>query len=228
MTLPEGSNISGLCVVDVCGTLVRDDTTLGLLHHHFSQDATDWFRLWCLRVLTTKYGPFLVVFKILEHLTGQHVLKFALLYFLKGTKVSALDASANSYAALLLAQRCTPSVWHALSSPLRPAAIVLASASLEPVVAQLAKRMGVLYVASTLGHKAGVLTGRLAADLTGQKIPALHAKLGADCLQGPLWVLSDNFSDRSLLEQATKAFVVLHNDKHRLRWKKLDAVFLRV
>jgi hypothetical protein len=40
--------------------------------------------------------------------------------------------------------------------------------------------------------------------------------------------ISDNYSDRTLLEKATQAYVVLHRASHRQRWQGLNATFLEV
>ena len=106
--------------------------------------------------------------------------------------------------------------------------MILASASLEPVVAALASTMGARYVASGLRQQAGILTGLYASDLTGRKEQALIEKYGHDVLAGQVCAISDNFSDRLLLEKAANAYVVLHSESHRQRWQGLNATFLQV
>lgn len=215
-------------VVDVCGTLVREDTTLGLLRHHFARDQDRPLRYMLFRVISAQLSPVRLVFALLEKLTGQHFLKHAVVGLLAGDHVEVLNHSAAEYAAQLLDQRRVASVWSLLAEPLKAQRVVLASASLEPVVAALAMAMDVRYVASALGQQEGRLTGRYATDLTGLKEQALLEKYGSNVLSGRVCVISDNFSDRPLLERAARAYVVLHRESHRHRWNGLDATFIKV
>ncbi|MGB4912784.1 MAG: haloacid dehalogenase-like hydrolase [Candidatus Dechloromonas phosphoritropha] len=215
-------------VVDVCGTLVRDDTTLGLLHQHFASDNQRRARYVLFRALTARRSPLRLTFAFLEKLTGRHLLKHAVVRLLKGDKVVSLDRSAAEYSVLLLKERRVASVWQLLDTILPSESVVLASASLEPVVASLASAIGARHVASTLGQRDGVLTGCYAEDLTGHKEKAMVKKYGPALLDGQVFAISDNFSDRSLLEKASRAYVVVHRDSHRQRWAGLDATFLKV
>ena len=173
-----------LYVVDVCGTLVRDDTTLGLLRHHFARDGHRQIRYMLFRAVTARCSPLRLAFAVLEKLTGRHLLKHAAVRLLAGDQVVALNHSASEYAALLLAHRRITSVWPLLCAPMQAGRVVLASASLEPVVAALASTMGVRHVANALGQEAGILTGHYESDLTGGKEQALIKKYGRDVMAG--------------------------------------------
>ena len=223
-----GATLMDVYVVDVCGTLVRDDTTLGLLQQHFAHDGLRPLRYMLFKAMTARKSPLRLAFAVLEKVTGRHLLKHAVVRLLAGDRVEALDQSAAVYAAWLLAQRRVGSVWPLLDSPLRSGGVVLASASLEPVVAALALAIGARHVASSLEQFDGVLTGRYAADLTGCKEQALTEKYGDEVLAGRVCVISDNFSDRPLLEKSAQAYVVLHQELHRQRWAGIDATFLKV
>lgn len=215
-------------VVDVCGTLVRDDTTLGLLRHHFAQTPQQRMRRFVFTAMTASRSPIRLGFAVLERLTGKHLLKHAAVKLLAGDRADALDRSAAQYAAVLLKERRVASVWPLIEQAARAGRVVLASASLEPVVACLAADIRSRHVASQLEQQSGVLTGRYAKDLTGEKEQAIVEKYGADVLAGRVCAISDNFSDRPLLEKAAQAYVVLHRESHRQRWQALNATFLQV
>lgn len=215
-------------VVDVCGTLVRDDTTAGLLAYHFKRTPERPWRGALLLALTARRSPLRICFAVLEKLSGRHVLKHVLVGLLKGDSLDALNASAKEYARHLLDQRRVSNVWDRLAEPLESGRVVLASASLEPVVAALAAALGARHVASSLAAHHGVLTGAYTHDLTGCKESALTVKYGANVLSGQVCVISDNLSDRPLLEKAAQACVVLHKPAHRVRWSGLAAHFLLV
>jgi phosphoserine phosphatase len=214
-------------IVDVCGTLVRDDTTLGLLHHHFKRNNSSSMRSSLLSAMTSRHSLLRLVFSLLEWLTGKHLLKHVAVWMLRGDTVAALDQSASEYAEFLLKERRVTSVWRLLGGPLDAGNVVLASASLEPIVAALASTIGARHVASSLEQRAGVLTGRYAVDLTGSKVQALTEKYGQAVLAGQVCAISDNFSDRPLLERSARAYVVLHQESHRQRWAGIEATFLK-
>lgn len=213
--------MSSYRIVDVCGTLVRDDTTLGLLSWHFRRSG-GW-RRWVSAALTARWSPLRLMVAVAERVTGRHLLKHMLVGWLAGEPMERLHTSATAYADWLLANRRVQGVETLLARS--DGALVLASASLEPVVQALAFRLGARFVASTLEVHDGRYTGRYVRDLTGCKREALEALLGPDVLREAL-VISDNFTDRSLLALAAQACVVVHKARHRARWTGLDAEYL--
>ncbi|MBF6650296.1 haloacid dehalogenase-like hydrolase [Methylobacter sp. BlB1] len=215
-------------VVDVCGTLVRDDTTLGLLRHHFAHTRERRLRHILFRVMTARLSPVRLGFIVLERLTGKHLLKYAVVKLLAGDQVEALAQSAAQYTDVLLKDRRVESVWSLIEQPTRTGHVVLASASLEPVVACLAAKIGARHVASQLEQQGGILTGRYTEDLTGFKEVAMLNKYGANVLAGRTCTISDNFTDLTMLEKSTQAFVVLHKKAHKKRWQGLNATFLEI
>ncbi len=214
-------------VVDVCGTLVKDDTTLGLLRCHFARCPERPLRIYILLMLTAVYSPLRLLFMVLEKLTGHHVLKHLLVRMLAGDKETALNESGQAYAQDLLKSRRIGPVWERLAEA-SPSQIILASASLEPVVKALAESMGTRFVASSLEVRDGLLTGRYLEDVTGKKEVAIERKYGPVALAEPFAAFSDNLSDRPLLAKAAIACVVLHCNTHRARWMNLPADYVGV
>ncbi|MGJ7461986.1 haloacid dehalogenase-like hydrolase [Halomonas sp. MA07-2] len=217
-----------LYVVDVCGTLVFDDTTLGLLSHHFARDAARPLRARLFNAVSSRRRLLWWAFAVAEKLSGQHLLKRFAVRLLAGERREALDESAHEYAKKLLADRRIASVWQVLEEPFATGRVVLASASLDPVVAALASLTGARYVASTLEQRDGVLSGRYETDLTGRKRQALVAKYGESLLAGTIGVMTDNASDCALVDMAAVAYIVLHDKAHRERWQGVGANFIEI
>lgn len=217
-----------LFITDVCGTLVYDDTTLGLLRVHFSQQPERQWRLPVLRALTAHRSPFRLGVAVIERLTGKHVLKQLLVRMMKDDTVSSLESNAEIYAQWLLDNRKVPAVWSVIKPAIKDKHIILASASLQPIVSALAKQLGVRFVASELESSDGVLTGRYKSDLTGSKSQALSDLIGHDLSSSFYDAISDNITDRELLSGAKRAYVVLHKASHRERWAGLTATYIRL
>lgn len=219
---------TSIFIADVCGTLFYDDTTLGLLAHHFSRQPDRLWRLRVLKSMTVRYSPLRLSTMILERLTRKHLLKHLLVRMLANDTVVSLEDSAQEYAVWLLKEKKVDSVWEILDPALKKQQVILASASLEPVIAALSERLGLQYVSSELESLDGVLTGYYRNDLTGKKIQALNTMIGYDFNDNQYDAISDNLTDYNLLNGARKAFVVLHNESHRERWLGLNATYLRL
>lgn len=215
-------------VVDVCGTLVLEDTTLGLLRHHFARDTARPLRARCFNAVSSRRRLLWWAFAVAEKLSGQHLLKRFAVRLLAGERRESLDESAYEYARRLLADRRIGPVWQVLEEPFAEGRVVLASASLDPVIAALASLTGARYVASTLEQRDGILSGRYEMDLTGQKAQALAEKYGESLLAGTVGVMTDNASDRPLVEMASVAYIVLHDGRHRERWQGLGVHFIEI
>lgn len=217
-----------LFVTDVCGTLVYDDTTLGLLRVHFAQQPERQWRLPVLRALTAHRSPFRLGVAVIERLTSKHVLKHLLVRMLKDDTVCSLELNAEVYAQWLLENRKVPAVWDVITPAIKDKHMILASASLQPIVSALAKQLGVRFVASELESNDGVLTGRYKRDLTGLKVRALSDLIGQDLISSFYDAISDNVTDRELLNGARSAYVVLHKASHKERWAGLTATYIRL
>lgn len=215
------------CIVDVCGTLVKDDTTIGFLRWHFARHRR--WRFHVLRAFTARWSPLRLLVAVFEKLSGRHLLKHALVHLLGGDRIADVEYSASAYVDWLLAQRRIGKVAALLEdAETRGQEIVLASASLEPVVAALAQKLGTRHVASALATDAGRHLGRYASDLTGRKLEALDGIMPAAWRQNAVMAISDNLTDRTLLESVEQAYVVLHKPGHRGRWGDLRAEYLFV
>lgn len=212
-------------ILDVCGTLFHGDTTIGLLTHHFTATGAR-SRLALIRASTARHSPLRLGIAVAERLSGRHLLKHRLIGLLRGVRVADLQASAESYADLLLREHKVGPVWTVIDRYPAATRRVLASASLEPVVAALAARLGADYVASELEARGGIYTGRLQRDLTGRKPAALHARFGPDLLAAQPVVISDNRSDAALLALAGKAYAVVHRARDRRRWPRQRVEFI--
>jgi len=217
-----------LYIIDVCGTLFFEDTTIGLLRFHFSRKGKNRFRQFLMQALTSKASPFGLVFKLLERVLSRHILKHLLIRLVAGELESDFEMSAEKYVRELLLHRKIHHVWSKFESQTMPVQIILASASVEPVIKYLAITMGAEFVASKLEVVEGVLTGRFGDDISGRKEQAIKNKLSINLRLTSFVAISDNLTDKSLLMQATKAVVVLHRDRDRARWWPIDAEFLEV
>lgn len=213
-------------VSDVCDTLVAENTTRGLLRWHFGRTCK--WRAVLLTLLTARYAPPRIASIVLEKLHKKSVVQYLMISLLRGVEYTSLEASAKEYARWLLSHKAVTPVIQQLEKAISERRLILASASLEPVVKALAEQLGARYVASTLEIRNGLITGRYREDITGQKLEVLDRRLGIKWRDGGYFAMSDNLTDRRLLARAARAFVILHNPCHRRLWKELSVEFIEV
>jgi phosphoserine phosphatase len=210
---------------DVCGTLFRDDTTLGFLNfvvrNHKSRS------LW-LSIVSSRRSPVRWGLALAEKLTGRAWIRDCSLLVLRGYSRAQVDRWAREYVAHLLEARREAKPFALFEKALGEFEVVLASASLEPVVGALAEKFSVSFVASSLAWSADRCQGYLQQDLSGTKEQAILSKLGSNYVGEGCHCVSDNFSDRSLLEKCQGRTVVLRRPSHRNFWNSLEAEFIEV
>lgn len=204
-------------IFDVCGTLFREDTTMGLLKWHALR-RRHLTRFSLLSALHSRKSPIRWGLMVCEKLLGRHILKHMALKTLWGEVPADVLDSAHEYISHLRSTCWVPSIEDRFKRALESDVVLLASASIEPAIAALAQQFSLEYVSSTLETHRGRYTGRYCKDMSGQKIEALVAKFGADCLGVGTSCYSDNFSDKGLLEACERRTVVIHKPRHRRRW----------
>lgn len=215
-----------LCVVDLCGTFVKDDTTIGLIDFHLSRASKSRWKYLVFKALTIKHSPLRLLIACLEKFTSIHILKHIIVYLLKGEDVSEFNTSAKGYAVFLLKNRKVERIYAIVQEYAQTHKIVFASASLNPLVSIIAELIGAEYISSSLCEVKGKLVGEYKEDLTGKKYSSLQEMYGEELDSILDVVISDNFSDLSLLSKAAKPIVVLRKPSHRLRWNKFKAMFI--
>jgi phosphoserine phosphatase len=215
----------GVYIFDVCGTLFYDDTTVGLLRWHFQRTG----RAWPLRLLTLLFNglsPGNFVIKVIERLTGCHFAKHLAIGLLRNETVCSLQTSAEQYVDHLLRERTVAPVFELFQRQAAAGSTtILASASVEPVIAELGRRFGSQHVCSRLEHRRGRYTGRLQTDLTGRKVAAL-SELPWEIRSQETHCFTDNLTDVELLQLCRHRYVVLHGPNHRRRWSLDNVTFV--
>ena len=172
-------------------------------------------------------GNFLV--KVLERITGKHLAKHLAFHTLKGVNEESAGQSAREYVDYLLEHRRIEPVFISLQSALEADdRVILASASIKPVIQELASRFNAEYVSSQLEIRNHAFTGSIKQDLSGRKVEQLRKNVDANLFEGICHGYSDNFSDESLLRLCRHQTIILHKPKHRKRWTFSDAKYLNL
>ena len=207
-----------LVVCDVCHTLFEVNTTAGFVRYAMRQ--TDPLRYGLARLLQSRRTPLLYALLVGGKLLGQDLGRDAQLRLLKGYYRDALSQLAGRWLDEELGRLRRDAIYQPVKTPAGEGApIILASASIDPVVEAIAGRLGADFVCSRLEYdERGVCTGRLATDMTGAKDVALSNAI-ADA--GQVVVITDNESDASLLRRADQRIVVKrHSSQDMSAWRE--------
>ena len=154
--------------------------------------------------------------------------KYFIVGLLLGERKTFLDYSALIYARYLRRNCLLKPVIRWIADVSDHDKIILASASLEPIVKALADSMNVKYVASTLEVRHGICTGRFLSDITGVKKSAIIKKYGFEVLSKPFSMVTDNISDYSFLRASSFPCVVLHKSSRRSAFDNLNPIYITV
>lgn len=188
-----------ILVVDLCGTIVTKNTT-----HEFakSREMPAVRRIIAFMLLST-FGN-----KIFSLFPGDLQRKLVI-KCLTGLSKKILHARARVFAERLLSESVRDEVlneinkWQARSAP-----VVVASASLDFIVYEFARALGVdTFVATRLDYdSAGICSGRIRSDSTGSKLDKLRELLGREELEFD--VITDNPEDTDLMDKAEKVWFI--------------------
>jgi phosphoserine phosphatase len=216
-----------LFVFDICDTLFYSNTTFDFIK--FVLQEKRWnSKLRQFDLFTKKTSPVFVGLYFLQKFSKVDWPKKLCLRLLKGMSKKELYQFGEAFEKQFLASRMVERT-HQMLNQLRKEgkSVVLLSASIDPVVAAIAKALEVEYRCSELAYDSlGNFTGDLQWEMTGQKLVALRKMLSSE--NAPFAVATDNFSDRGLVEAACHRIVVVYNEKALNFWQDLQPEFIKL
>lgn len=213
-------------VFDICDTLYYSNTTFDFLRFILTirKDKRANAKLKPYLKKTLTYYRLAIV----EKLTGKEIIRAKALETLSGCTQKQLNEWATAFVSEYLPNKTIQETHQAL---LKEKAlghdIILASNSIEPVVAAIAQKLNVSkYISSTLKYKDGKFEGKIDIASNGKKLDIIHSQFGEN--YDELSVFSDNFSDFQLMQFASERFCVVHKKEDMGFWKKLNPHFIEV
>jgi phosphoserine phosphatase len=187
-------------IVDLCGTLVCEDTTRGFVKS---------LRLRGWRYAVVRFGDAAAVRKA-SSLFRRDFSRRLVIYALRGIPRCSLESAAREYVEKIIGESLNRRVAEAVNAEMASGgAVFLATASLELVAQEVGRRFGLSgVVSSRLGYDStGRCTGKLVVDLTGKKWGCLSSAF-PNLLQGRVAVYTDNPDDSDLMGKATEVWFI--------------------
>lgn len=225
MTNPEHQR---LFITDVCDTLYASNTTTDFARFVAARRGERWRRV-VLAALLTRGSPLHLLSAVAYLGAGLDLGRAIVLATLRGITREELARHARAFVEEVLPRRRIDATQRLLrEATARGDEVVLASASVDVVIEAIARHLapGARWVCSTLAVDArGRATGALSQDMTGEKARHLDALISH---ARHVTVVTDNFSDRALLERADRPIIALRRPGDRGRWGQIEAEFLDV
>lgn len=190
-------------IFDLDGTLTKGDTYLPFLCLCLREFG---FRRWSLVAL-----PYYVLFYLGGRITNSQLKEAFLSEVLSGISLEQLQSVSEEFVSALLKKNMNEQLTHALHCHLKENdRVILATASLDIYVREIAKRLSIHEVACTLVEtREGLITGRIVgSNCHGiEKVRRLEELLGPSELQAAVFY-TDHHSDLPLLKRVRQGFLV--------------------
>ena len=211
-------------VFDVCDTLFRCNTTYRFIEYILRSGQHGRKRL-LYRLYFRRWSPVTTFLRLIDRVSQTDWSKALAVGLLRDFGRDELYGLALSFYQEALARQKLSETHRLLESARSEGKrIILASSSIDPVVAAIADQLRVEFISTELEYRDGVATGRIKLELAGRKPDALTAR-GVQA--GTYDVVTDNIGDRELVAQASHAYVVVSGQRDEAKWANLRPPFIR-
>jgi len=218
-----GPTTPAFVVFDVCDTLYDANTTFGFLRHHAERTRSTRLNAALRAWASTRTARGLVAAASLKVLRID-LARIKVIAALRGELRDTLEQTARDYVDAILPRTINAAVHERLREHQRKGdRVVLISSSLDIVVAEIARVLGVDFSASVLEFVGDRCTGRLAVDLTGRKAEIAGALRRGE---GLMHVYTDNRTDIDLLTIADRRSVILPAGAPQQHWAGTDCEYV--
>ena len=190
--------MGSILIIDLCGTLICEDTTRGFLRR---LPLRNWRRV--LRKVGLARS-----LAILSRVVRRDVARDVLVFVTRGFHHEYLHGQAAAYVRDRLARASNFTVREAISrAQVEGTSVYLATASLDVVASAVVEQLRLDgMVCSRLGYDdRGICNWRFSVDVTGKKWDYLNAEIPADGLRAPT-VYTDNPEDFDLIRNAQRVY----------------------
>lgn len=211
-------------VSDICDTLFYSNTTFDFIKYCLNKDAFTQ-KKYRYNLFLKRNSPLFWLLAIAGKVTGADLHKQFAVSLFKGLTENELNIFAEGFYNEYLVPRKIKPTFQKISQ-FQGKELVLASASIAPVVKAIAQALGAkYYVATEVEFKNGICTGKMLEELSGKKAAHLHQKLNIKS-ENIFAVLSDNFTDKGLLRIAREKYAICYNETQVEYWQDVPEINL--
>lgn len=212
-------NKNSINIFDICGTLYKVNTTFEYIKFFHKKNKNFLIYIY-VSVVTSKLG------KLLAHIFNFSIRK-SVIKTLSGFDIKVLNLMAEKFYDELLEKKKNQSIFRFFENTDNK---MLLSASIDPVVNVIAKRLNCVAASTLLKYNQNdICLGKILEDVKGNKLSKIEG-------EKIIKVFTDNFDDIDIINKSEKAFLIYPNQKRKKRWdvvvnksiKIYDFQFLKV
>lgn len=206
VALSIDKTVKNLLFLDICGTVTKENTTLGFL------------RTIGIRASMTER----IIGSILWRYFSYDYLRPKLLKRLAGKNQAELLSLSNDYVASL--DYINEVIEIIDDYKLKGYKLVIISATIDTIANAIAKKFdAVLCYSSVLEYRDGTCTGRLSHDLLDNKLSYIK-----HLFQHNTAIITDNYGDYEIVAHCAEALGIAHCKNDEVFWGKNKVHFIRV
>jgi len=225
--LDKELGIPHLVVFDVCNTLYYSNTTLDYIEFFLKKNKA-YPKLFLFYFINKKTSPFFWIFLVVEKFFAKNLIRNLSIGLLRRISKKQIYDFGKRFVNEFLPAKTIPQVHDMLHQAISAKAEVrLISDSLDPVINPLAKNFGLDYMAGEMEFRDELFTGRLKPFV--DKLTIID-KMREAINYKRLTAISDNKSDRQLLETADLGYAIIHKKRDINFWQhstQLNQIWLR-
>lgn len=213
-----------MIISDVCNTLFYANTTFDFILFILKKENKN-SRIGTIKRFSKKWSPWFIADNISNRLFGYDLAKSFASSNLKGYTREELVNYAVIYFEEELNQKKIEPVFERIQE-IGDVELFLASASIDPVVEVIAQKLNANgYISSKLQYNdRGQCTGKIEYEMKGRKL--LHLKDKLSTLSN-ISVITDNHSDRDLMNAASQKIAISYTAKSDYFWTSLGCDLIK-
>ncbi|WP_018630776.1 HAD family hydrolase [Niabella aurantiaca] len=213
---------SGYIVSDICDTLFYSNTTFDFISFCIRKKKVPTLKIASYRLFLSKTSPFFYCLAVLQKIRGKDYLKARALKIFKGVPIEKMEQWTEEFYTEILRHSKIQET-HTLLNRFDPEKIILASSTIEPVAKLISKKLPAgRYVATSLEIKGNVYTGKIRREISARKMKAIEEITAPSEMIH--MAISDNHTDRQLLETAIEKIAICYKKSDILFWKKIPGI----
>lgn len=194
-------NKNSLNIFDICGTLYKVNTTFEYIKF-FHKKNKNFFKYIYVRVVTSKLG------KLLAFIFNFSIRK-SVIKTLSGFDIKVLNLTAEKFYDEVLESEKNQLIFRFFENTDNK---MLLSASIDPVVNVIAKRLNCIAKSTLLKYNQNdICLGKILEDVKGNKLSKIEG-------EKIIKVFTDNFEDIDIINKSEKAYLIYPNQKRKNRW----------
>ena len=215
--LENEKGLSHLIVFDVCNTLFYSNTTLDFIEFVLRNNKTN-LRLFLFFFINKKVSPLFWILLVVEKCAVDNLIRNLSITLLKGISKKQIYDFGKRFVKEYLPSKAIPQVHDMLRQAIgAKAEVYLISDSLDPVIRPLAGNFFLNYMAGELEFRDESFTGRLKPFK--EKLKSVN-KMREAAGYKRVTAISDNKSDRQLLETVDAGYAIVHKKRDRTFWQQ--------